>query len=139
MIASGSRPSRRLEIGRAIALNHHQRWDGQGYPGLVDADGEQVTLRSRRFEDYAGLAPLSGRQIPAAALIVSLADKYDALRSKRPYKPAFSHEETVAILNEDDRTGAEGPDVFGPEVFGLFQRVHERFAAIYDQLSDGAA
>lgn len=139
MIASGTRRNQRLELGRNIALHHHQRWDGKGYPGLVDTAGEIVKLRSRRVEGYAGLKPLAGEQIPQAALIVSLADKYDALRSPRQYKPAFDHAKTVGILTEDDRTGASGEDVFGPEVFALFQRLHRRFADIYDRLSDGGA
>ncbi len=136
MIGHGTQRNRRLELGRAIALNHHQRWDGLGYPGLVDAAGGIVELRSRTVDDYRGLKPLAGKQIPVAALIVSLADKYDALRSPRHYKPAFSHAKTMAILAEDDRTGAKGEDVFGPEIFALFQKLQERFALIYDKLSD---
>ncbi len=132
MIASGSHRNRRLELGRAIALHHHQRWDGLGYPGLMDATDSPVDLTSRRPEDYRELKPPAGKQVPTVALIVSLADKYDALRSPRQYKPAFSHEKTVAILNEDDRSGARGEDVFGPEIFALFGEIHEQFAHIYD-------
>jgi len=136
MIASGSRRSGRLELGRTIALNHHQRWDGKGYPRLATPDGEVVELRGRRLDSYEDLQPLAGKQVPQAALIVSLADKYDALRSPRQHKPAFSHEKTVAILSEDDRTGALAQDVFGPIVFLEFMKLHGQFAEIYDSLSD---
>ncbi|WP_421186857.1 HD domain-containing phosphohydrolase [Aeromonas enteropelogenes] len=64
-----------LHLAREIALTHHEKWDGSGYPsGLV---GEAI--------------PLSGR-------LMAVADVYDALISKRVYKPAFSHEEAKAII-----------------------------------------
>jgi len=64
-----------LTIGKEIAYHHHERWDGSGYP-----DG------------------LAGEAIPLAARIVSVADVYDALTSKRCYKEAFSHEKAVEII-----------------------------------------
>jgi len=57
-----------LALGRDIALYHHERWDGAGYP-----------------------FGLRGARIPLVARIVALADVYDALTSERPYKPAYSH------------------------------------------------
>ena len=64
-----------LEMVSAITLRHHERWDGSGYPG--------------------GLA---GEDIPLSARITAVADIYDALRSARPYKRAWSHEEAVAEI-----------------------------------------
>lgn len=64
-----------LRMARNIAASHHERWDGKGYP--------------------AGLA---GASIPLEARIVSVADVYDALTSKRVYKPAMTHEEALAII-----------------------------------------
>ena len=58
-----------LRFASQIARNHHERWDGSGYP-----DG------------------LAGEAIPLAARLMAVADVYDALRSRRPYKKAFSHE-----------------------------------------------
>jgi len=64
-----------LRMARNIAASHHERWDGKGYP-----------------------AGLRGEAIPREARIVSVADVYDALTSKRVYKPALSHPEAVAIV-----------------------------------------
>ncbi|MCU0242553.1 MAG: response regulator, partial [Vicinamibacteria bacterium] len=61
--------NRLLETGIAVAESHHERWDGRGYP-----------------------LGLSGAAIPLVGRIVALADVYDALTTRRPYKPAFSHE-----------------------------------------------
>ena len=66
-----------LKIGMEIAKSHHEKWDGTGYP-----------------------QGLSGEEIPLSARIMALADVYDALRSKRVYKEAFSHEESCAIIEE---------------------------------------
>ena len=64
-----------LRMARNITAGHHERWDGNGYPGK-----------------------LSKEQIPLEARIVSVADVYDALTSKRVYKPAMPHEEAVKII-----------------------------------------
>ncbi len=66
-----------LQMARNIAASHHERWDGKGYP-----------------------AALSGDAIPLEARIVSVADVYDALTSKRVYKPALSHDEALGIIIE---------------------------------------
>ncbi len=100
-----------LTLAEEIALTHHERHDGTGYPqGLRE---EQV--------------PMSGR-------IVMLADQYDALRSKRHYKPPFSHERTSdIILNGDGRTL---PEHFYPPVLDAFRDLQDTFAATYDRISD---
>lgn len=67
-----------IEMASQIALQHHERWDGKGYP-------------------YG----TSGEEIDIAARIVSVADVYDALRTKRSYKPSFSQDESVEILRRD--------------------------------------
>jgi putative two-component system response regulator len=100
-----------LELAYQIALAHHERWDGTGYPN--------------------GLA---GENIPMAARICSIADVYDALRSKRRYKAAFSHIDTVHIMcNGDGRTS---PDHFDPQLLKLFTRNQRLFDEIYDELPD---
>lgn len=100
-----------LELARQIALCHHERWDGSGYP-----------------------QGLKGEAIPRAARIVMLVDNYDALRSPRPYKPGFSHARACdVILNGDGRTQ---PEHFDPEVLDAFHGQLERFKQIYAQLAD---
>ena len=102
----------KLAMAREIALSHHENWDGSGYPNHLK--GEEI--------------PLSGR-------IVKLADIYDALRSRRSYKPAFSHEKTVHILTDgDDRTRPH--DHFSAQILSAFYRIEGAFSAIYQELTD---
>jgi putative two-component system response regulator len=98
-----------LSMGTRIARSHHEKWDGSGYP-----DG------------------MRGREIPLCARIMALADAYDAIRSKRQYKPAMSHEEAVRrILLDSGRH-------FDPQVVTAFQDVAAEFDAVAEGLSDDA-
>jgi response regulator RpfG family c-di-GMP phosphodiesterase len=98
----------RLTLAKSIALNHHERWDGTGYP-----------------------AGLRGEQIPLEARILSIADTYDALRNKRVYKPACDHETTYRIITEGD--GRTMPGHFDPRILQAFRQLSSRFADIYEQ------
>jgi putative two-component system response regulator len=95
-----------LVMGAEIALNHHERWDGGGYPG-----GKR------------------GEAIPVAARIMNICDIYDALRSKRPYKPALDHEKAVSIIERGD--GRTLPEHFDPVILTAFSQNHEVFREIY--------
>lgn len=95
-----------LNMGIEIARWHHERWDGKGYP-----DG------------------LSGEEIPLSARIMALADMYDALRSKRPYKPAFGHVETVETIK------AEKGKALDPTIVEAFLKVEESFSQIWENLT----
>ncbi len=104
--------SPRLSLGAQIALFHHEKWDGTGYPNKI-----------------------AGEQIPMSARIVQLADIYDALRSERPYKPSFSHAHAVSILTKgDERIDPRGH--FDPTLVQLFNDYHEEFDHIWISLQD---
>ncbi len=94
-----------LEKAYEIALSHHERYDGSGYPHN-----------------------LKGKDIPISAAIVSIVDIYDALVSLRPYKKALTHEKAVEIISLGD--GRTQPDHFYPEVLECFLRVSLQFKAI---------
>ena len=101
----------RLIIAKKIALSHHERWDGGGYP-----------------------QGLKGDTIPIEGRIVNIADQYDALRNKRSYKPAFDHATTYKIIAEGD--GRTLPSHFDPEVLRMFNKLHGRFEEIYEERKD---
>ncbi|OKH40898.1 hypothetical protein NIES2119_00885 [[Phormidium ambiguum] IAM M-71] len=103
--------SKLLQMGRDIALNHHEKWDGTGYPQELKAE-----------------------EIPLVGRIVMVADVYDALRSKRPYKSAFDHEKTLDIILKGD--GRTKPEHFDPQILELFGDLHQEFAVIYDRFVD---
>jgi HD-GYP domain-containing protein (c-di-GMP phosphodiesterase class II) len=104
--------SDRLSMAAEIALNHHEQWNGDGYP------------HGRR-----------GEEIPVSARIVAVADIYDALRSERPYKRGLTHDETCrTILEGDDRLDPE--DHFDPKLLAIFAEHHRGMAEIWDRLAD---
>lgn len=94
-------------MGLDIARSHHEKWDGSGYP-----DG------------------LAGEDIPPAARIMAVADVYDALRSERPYKSAFTHEKSCEIILE----GAGRH--FDPTVVEAFRAVEPEFASARRLMDD---
>jgi putative two-component system response regulator len=96
-----------LRFARDIAWSHHERYDGTGYP-----------------------LGLSGEEIPLCGRITAVADVYDALTTKRVYKPAFSHEKSKRIIVEGSGTQ------FDPRIVDAFLAREADFIRIKEQLSD---
>lgn len=103
-----------------VALNHHERWDGQGYPGKID------NIFARRISYGPGKR---GREIPMSARIVALADVYDALVTKRAYKEEWKEEQALRYI----RSQAEKQ--FDPELVRLFMRIYDVIRAIRRRFS----
>ncbi|MEW6263720.1 MAG: HD domain-containing phosphohydrolase [Thermodesulfobacteriota bacterium] len=103
----GSARSGFLQLAEVIALTHHEKWDGTGYP-----------------------LGLKGKTIPLAGQVTAIVDVFDALTSRRPYKPAFSLERTYEII-----VAGKGRH-FCPEVVEAFFQVREEIEAIRDEYRD---
>jgi putative two-component system response regulator len=96
-------------MAREIALRHHERWDGSGYP-----HGLSQTL------------------IPMSARIVAISDVYDALRMRRAYKDPHTHEQVLENMT------AESGTHFDPFLITRFVKVAEEFRSIFSELADPA-
>jgi len=96
-----------IELGRVIAMSHHEKWDGNGYPN-----------------------GLKGKKIPLAGRITAIADVFDALTTRRPYKEPFSLEKSYAILREG--RGSH----FDPNVVDAFFAVEDEILRIRDKYRD---
>jgi putative two-component system response regulator len=99
-----------LEMGRDIAIAHHERFDGEGYP-----------------------KGLRGDEIPLCARIVAVADVYDALTSKRVYKAAFTHDIARAMILKEANAH------FSPELVEAFIQTEKKFLAIHNRYSETQA
>jgi putative two-component system response regulator len=96
-----------LTMAQQVALTHHEKWDGSGYPN--------------------GLA---GREIPLAGRLMAIVDVYDALRSARPYKNALSHEQALAFLQEGKATH------FDAQLVDAFVRIGDVVKTYSEQWQD---
>ncbi len=110
------------EISAIVALNHHENWDGTGYPGHVDIHTGLPTKTDSRGNPI----PKLGEEIPIYGRIVALADVYDALSSKRVYKDAWRSSEVI-----DEIRGLSGKK-FDPELVDIFMANTRVFESIRD-------
>jgi response regulator RpfG family c-di-GMP phosphodiesterase len=116
------------EAALLVAMHHHEKWDGSGYPGHM-LPSELAALPSE-LEQLPGTTPLHGDAIPLFARIVAVADVYDALTSRRSYKEPWSDERVAQFLLE--QAGRH----FDPEIvqiaiglLGYFRSVRERYSS----------
>ncbi|KGF81211.1 chemotaxis protein CheY [Massilia sp. JS1662] len=96
-----------LMFAREIAHSHQEKWDGSGYPDR-----------------------LAGEQIPLSARLMAVADVYDALISRRVYKPAFTHQQALDVMRKGRGTH------FDPDVLDAFFEIEGQFAAIAAEFRD---
>lgn len=96
-----------LQMAIDVARSHHEKWDGTGYPDR-----------------------LSGEEIPLAARLISFCDVYDALRSRRVYKPALSH--NMALMTMMDAS----PGHFDPSLVPVFRSVADKFDEIFRETAE---
>lgn len=95
-----------LVMGAEVALGHHENWDGSGYP-----------------------QGLRGEAIPLSARIMAVCDRYDALRSVRPYKRAYSHAEAMDVMLKGDERSSPGH--VDPDLLAVFARNSLRFDEVF--------
>lgn len=96
-----------IQLGESIARHHHEKWDGSGYP------------------DH-----LKGSEIPITSRIVAIADVFDALTSKRPYKEPFSLEKSFTIIQEGKGTH------FDPDVVDAFFAIQDEILSIHKEFGE---
>jgi HD-GYP domain-containing protein (c-di-GMP phosphodiesterase class II) len=105
-----------------VALNHHERWDGKGYPGYVD---QKTHLPLPGYETDNGTARgKQGEEIPLFGRIVALADVYDALSCRRCYKEAWDESDVISAIRE------EAGKQFDPELVAVFLECIDSFRQI---------
>lgn len=96
-----------LSLAKEIALTHHEKWDGSGYP-------------------YG----MSNKEIPISGRLMALSDVYDALTSRRVYKGAFTHNDAKNIILEGRGTH------FDPDIVDAFMRIEAKFIEIMERFKD---
>ena len=96
-----------LSFAREIAYTHQEKWDGSGYPH-----------------------GLKGEEIPISGRLMALADVYDALISRRVYKPPFTHSKAVEIITEGKGLH------FDPDIVDAFLDIHEEFRQVAIEYAD---
>lgn len=115
-------------IAGEVALTHHERWDGSGYPGHVDPATGDV-LERRADGTPRGR---QGTEIPLFGRIVAIADVYDALSSKRVYKRAWTEQEVLGEMRS--LRGSH----FDPDLIDVFFEVYPNIRQIGEKYADGA-
>jgi putative two-component system response regulator len=103
----GDHDSDLLQTARSISLTHHERWDGRGYP-----------------------AQLKGEAIPLEGRIVAIADVFDALISRRPYKPAYNVDDSLKIM--DAQEGSH----FDPALMDAFRKTLPEILDVMSEYAD---
>ena len=107
------------DMALEVALHHHERWDGKGYPGKIDLDTLDIENPSTIKAEF-----LSGSDIPLAARIVAIADVFDALSSRRVYKDAWIEDDVLKEMK------SQAGKQFDPELIEIFFEILPQIRAI---------
>lgn len=100
-----------LQMAASIALNHHERFDGSGYP-----------------------RGLKGKDIPIEGRIAIICDQFDALMSSRPYKPALTYDNVIKIITKGD--GRTMHEHFDPDILAAFIELIPTFKEVFRKYQD---
>ncbi len=114
------------EVAAEVALTHHENWDGTGYPGHVDLE----TGKPLEKDASGKPLPMRGEEIPIFGRVVSIADVYDALSSKRVYKEAWNQDEVVSEMKKLAGTK------FDPELIDIFFEIYPQIKTIVKKYPD---
>ncbi|MFC1856779.1 GAF and HD-GYP domain-containing protein [Thermodesulfobacteriota bacterium] len=118
------------EAAGRVALNHHERWEGTGYPGHVDvATGAALAGYTR---PDGSPRPKQGEEIPLFGRIVALSDVFDALCSRRSYKEAWDESETLKLIEKESGTH------FDPELVEIFFASFKMIQSIQKRYQEAA-
>lgn len=115
------------ELAQTVVLSHHEHWDGKGYPGHIDVETGKPTKTNK---DGSAVGK-KGKEIPVMGRIVALADVYDALRSKRIYKQAWTEDDTYREIRSLSGTQ------FDPELVDIFFEVLPSIQSITAKFAEG--
>lgn len=114
------------DLAAIAAINHHENWDGTGYPGHIDIE----TGKPLKTDKEGNVLGKKEEEIPLVGRIVAIADVYDALRSKRVYKKAWQEEDVLSTMRE-----LQGSK-FDPELVDIFFEVLPNIQTIADKYPD---
>ncbi len=117
------------DASMTVALTHHEKWDGTGYPGYIDlVTGEPQ--KGCEVAEGGKARGMKGEEIHPFGRVVAIADVYDALSNKRSYKDAWPEEKVLAVMQEDAGTH------FDPEMIEAFMESIETLRAISQRYPD---
>jgi HD-GYP domain-containing protein (c-di-GMP phosphodiesterase class II) len=116
------------EAAAIVALNHHERWDGTGYPGFVNVNNGKALPGYEKGDGTA--RPKKGEEIPVFGRLVALADVYDALGSRRAYKERWDEGQILEELRAGSGT------YFDPEIIETFFSCIETIRSIGERYPD---
>ncbi|MDR1930083.1 MAG: HD domain-containing protein [Treponema sp.] len=109
-------------VARDVAVNHHENWDGTGYPGWIDPATEEPV----KTDANGKILGKRGEEIPLTGRIVAIADVYDALCSRRVYKEPWDEADILAEMKQ------LGGIKFDPELIGIFFEILPSIKQIKD-------